>query len=623
MCGICAIINLDQQLVRESPIREMMRIMKHRGPDDEGVFVEKNVGLGFVRLSIIDLSHAGHQPMTSADGRYVIVLNGEIYNYIELREELSALGHVFRTRTDTEVLLAAYREWGGDCLDRLNGMWAFAIYDRRERTLFCARDRFGVKPFYYHLDEDRLAFASEIPPLLQLLPGKPRANETAIYDYLVFNRTDQGEGTFFQEIKKLQHGNSMTIQLTEDRGQKSEVRINRWYDLKANLKEPFRTHGEFRETFSSAIGLRLRSDVPVGVCLSGGLDSSSIVSILLKDHQKKDLNTFSAVYGRGIPGDESEYIDLYRNEPLRMHFTTPSAQSLHLDLHRFVRSMGEPVPTTSPYAQFKVMELAKGKVVVTLDGQGADEQLAGYHYFFGFSFKELLRTGHWLKFGSELLHYLALHRSLFGMKTLLYFMLPGSLRGWVREQSNEYLGRDFADRNRKRSTFSDDLYGSSSLQESLLNHFEYKLEHLLKWEDRNSMAFSLEARVPFLDYRLVERTLSLPSDRIIFKGMNKFLLREAMSGTLHEKIRCRRDKIGFDTPMNEWFQNKSLKDFISQQLRSSDFLRELVDVKKVLNEYSRRAGGKQSNSREIWKILNLHLWHERFCQGSLKGDPVN
>lgn len=613
MCGICGIIDFKVQAPRETEIRSMMHTMKHRGPDDEGVFHEGWVHLGFVRLSIIDLTAAGHQPMASADGRHVIVLNGEIYNYIELREELSALGHVFRTRTDTEVLLAAYREWGAACLDRLNGMWAFAIYNRRDRTLFCARDRFGIKPFYYHLNDDRLAFASEIPPLLPLLPGKPMANETAIYDYLVFNRTDQGEGTFFQGIKKLQHGNSMTIQLTEDRGQKTEIRINRWYDLKTNLKEPFRSPGEFRETFSSAIGLRLRSDVPVGVCLSGGLDSSSIVSVLLKDHQKRDLNTFSAVYGRGIPGDESEYIDLYRNEPLNMHFTTPSAESLHADLNRFVRSMGEPIPTTSPYAQFKVMELAKGKVVVTLDGQGADEQLAGYHYFFGFFFKELLRTGNWLKFGSELLDYLVLHRSLFGMKTLLYFLLPGGLRGRVREQKNEYLCRDFADRNRKRSTFSDDLYGSGSLRESLLNHFEYKLEHLLKWEDRNSMAFSLEARVPFLDYRLVERTLSLPPDRIINKGMNKHILREAMKGILPERIRSRRDKIGFDTPQDKWFKSPVWENVISDLINNRSFAsRRVIDATGALKMYNDHISGKINIAKEIWKWVHLELWHREF-----------
>ena len=279
MCGICGIINLNFQPVQGSSIRRMMQLQKHRGPDDEGLFIEENVGLGFVRLSIIDLSSAGHQPMYSYDNRFVIVFNGEIFNYIEIRNELSHVGFQFRTGTDTEVLLASYKHWGEDCLNHFNGMWAFVIYDRQEKNLFGSRDRFGIKPFYYYLTNDFLAFASEIPPLLSLIPGKPTADHQTIFDYLVFNRTDQTERTFFNEIKKLQHGHSFTLDHDKPINNKNLIEISRWYNLreKVNSANEFTSPDEYRELLSDAIRLRLRSDVPVGVCLSGGLDSSSIV----------------------------------------------------------------------------------------------------------------------------------------------------------------------------------------------------------------------------------------------------------------------------------------------------------------------------------------------------------
>jgi len=422
MCGICGIINFNQSPVEETSIKRMMQIMKHRGPDDDGVFMDGNIGLGYVRLSIIDLTSAGHQPMEDNSGRYVMVFNGEIYNYIELKEELKGKYH-FKTHTDSEVLLAAYIVWGDACLHKFNGMFALAIYDKLNKSVFIARDRFGVKPFYYIQTKDYFAFCSEIPPLLTLLNQKPKPNYQSIFDFLVFNRTDQTEQTFFEEVKKLQHGHQCKIQ-------NSELRIKKWYDLREQVKNNtgFKDAKEFRELFNSSIGLRLRSDVPIGVCLSGGLDSSSIVSVLLHDYGKKDLKTFSAVYNKGQTGDETEYIHEYSAFLRNMYYISPDASSLEKDLMTFVKAHGEPVPGTSPYAQFKVMELAKGKVVVTLDGQGADELLAGYHYFFGFYFKELLKHGHIGKLCSEVFYYLTKHKSIFGIKSFIYFLLPESLR---------------------------------------------------------------------------------------------------------------------------------------------------------------------------------------------------
>lgn len=606
MCGICGVVRFDSHSVEESQLRLMMKAMRHRGPDDEGIFLDNNLALGFVRLSIIDLSPAGHQPMASSDGRYVIVFNGEIYNYIEIKEELLKLGHTFSTLTDTEVLLAAYKQWGEECLNRFNGMWAFVIYDIQEKTLFAARDRFGVKPFYYYLEEEQFIFASEIPPILKVWNKKAEPDNQVIFDYLVFNRTDQTENTFFKGIKKLQHGHVLTIA-------NNKVKIKKWYDLKSNLKAPFNSPDEFRELFSSAIGLRLRSDVPVGVCLSGGIDSSSIVSTLLNDYGKKDLNTFSAVYGKGEWGDESEFIDLYISEPLKMYYTNPSAHSLRSDLKSYIKAQSEPLPATGVYAQYKVMELASKKVVVTLDGQGADELLAGYHYFFGFFFKDLLMKGKIIKLSNELFQYLNKHRSLYGVKTLVYFLLPKALRTRSRVNEKGYISPGFVNSYSHGNNIAGNLYGSSSLNEALIDHFEYKLEHLLKWADRNSMWFSLESRTPFLDYRLVERTLSLPSTDIIRRGMTKFYLRESMRNILPEKIRLRKDKIGFDTPEGSWFRSDEFRDFTIELLGSDSFRgREIIDVEKAKQLYKQHLDGKINISKEIWKWINLELWFREF-----------
>jgi len=614
MCGICGIINFNEQTVQESRLRQMMKIMKHRGPDDEGVFLEPNIGLGFVRLSIIDLSQSGHQPRVSPDGNYVIVFNGEIFNYIEIREDLIREGVTFETQTDTEVLLNAYIHWGEDCFHRFNGMWAVAIYNRRDQKVFIARDRFGVKPFYYLQNGEQFAFCSEIPPLLSLLNEKPAPDYQSIFDYLVFNRTDQNENTFFTGIKKLQHGHSLLLDLKSPFGNQLSS-IRQWYNLreKVSNSEGFKNPGEFRDLFSSSIGLRLRSDVPVGVCLSGGLDSSSIVSVLLTDYKKSDLNTFSAVYGKGQTGDETEFIKEYDPLLKNMYYITPDAKSLEDDLQSFVKAHGEPIPTTSPYAQFKVMELARGKVVVTLDGQGADEEFAGYHYFFGFYFKDLFRHIRLGKLVSEMYHYLSKHKSLYGIKSFLYFMLPEGMRTKARVYEKGYLKDEFVSRYKNNTSIAGNLYGSKSLKDALMDHFEYKLEHLLKWEDRNSMWFSLEARVPFLDYRIVEKVMATSGDLMIKGGMTKYLLRESMRNILPEKIRKRRDKIGFETPQDEWFRSPAWQAIIMGVISSESFRnRNLVDPDKAMELYQKHLSGKGNLSKEIWKWVHLELWFREF-----------
>jgi asparagine synthase (glutamine-hydrolysing) len=607
MCGICGILNFSDNRVEEKNVRKMMAEIKHRGPDDEGIYLSENIGLGFVRLSIIDLSQSAHQPMFDESGRYVIIYNGEVYNYIEIREELKTKGYKFKSNGDTEVVLYSFLEWGNDCLNRFNGMFAFVIYDTINKILFAARDRFGVKPFYYYLNNEKFIFGSEICAILSVL-GKPvQQNNDAIFDYIVFNRTDQTEETFFKDIKKLQHGCYFEIKY-------NKFKKDKWYNLKDNLGKSFNSSEEFKDLLSSSIGLRLRSDVPVGVCLSGGLDSSAIVSLLLKDFNRKDINTFSAVYDKvGHKYDESKFINEYRNQLDNMFFISPSADSLIKDINSFIRAHNEPVTSTSHYAQFKVMELAKSNVVVTLDGQGADELLAGYHYFFGIYFKELLRKFKLMKLSSEMFHYIFNHKDLYGLKTFSYFLAPSFLKKKARILEKGYLTKSFCEGHNTENIIVDNIYNSKSIYEALINHFEYKLEHLLKWEDRNSMWYSLEARVPFLDYRLVERTLSMNSSFKIKKGMTKFLLRDSMKNILPENIRIRKDKIGFNTPEDEWFRTSMFKKLVDDILSSKSFSeRGYVDVKKAKKLYSKHLENKINISRDIWKWINIELWFREF-----------
>jgi len=604
MCGICGIVNLDDAPVEPQRVKNMMRLIKHRGPDDEGSFIDNNIGLGHVRLSIIDLTAAGHQPMFSQDKRYCIIYNGEVYNYLELKEELGGK-YEFVTRTDTEVILNAFIEWGPECLHRFNGMFAFAVYDTLSRQLFIARDRYGIKPFYYYRDDKQLIFASELRALLPFLQEK-KPNNRAIFEYLLYNRTDQGSYTFFDGIQKLPHGAYGVIK-------NGTLSIRKWYVLDKELKKPFASPEEFYETFKQSLTLHLRSDVPVGVCLSGGLDSSSIVSVLLREFNKTDLNTFSAVYKNEKMVDESEYINEYRTFLNNMFFTYPSAEGILTDLEEFIECQAEPVANLGPYAQLKVMQLAQKHVIVTLDGQGADEELAGYHYFFGVYFKQLLRQGRCSRLISETLAYFKQHHSTLAFKYLLFYLSPSYLKDFLSKISHNYITSQFYAMYRNNSEVKAYLYSPSTLNDSLIQHFEFKLEHLLKWEDHNSMWYSIESRVPFLDHNLVERTLRLPAESVIKKGNTKFILREAMKGILPEKIRKRRDKIGFATPWEKWCRTKAFRKLVNAILNSSQFRqRGYLNPNKCLNDYKLHLDGKINIAKEIWKWINLELWMQKF-----------
>lgn len=619
MCGIVGIVRFDEKPIKKTELQTMMQVIKHRGPDDEGMFIDGHVGLGHVRLSILDLSSAGKQPMTDPTGRYTIIQNGESYNYIELRDELKALGYKFTTQTDTEVLLNGYIEWGESVLDKLNGMFALAIYDKEKQTLFIARDRFGVKPLYYHVGDGQLIFASEIPAILKALPGKPKANENAIFDYLVFNRTDQTEDTFFADIFKLQHGCSFTLDLKQSYT-KDSLPIRKWYNLAEHVQQVKSEIGKWKgqerehymDLFKKAIELRLRSDVPWGVCLSGGIDSSAITATIIRELKEPDVHSFSAVYGKDSKADESKFIDEFKGIVPNMHYIHPDAETLLAHLDDYVRIQGEPTPTTSPYALYCILTEASKYVKVILDGQGSDEAIAGYEYIPGLYYKSLFTHFKWCRLAKEIVQYAKLHKSWRHVKYMTFFMLPSKMRTKVRVAQRGYINPEFVAKH-KDSVIADKLYGANTMEEMLIAHFEYKLEHLTKWSDRDTMAFGVEGRSPFLDKDLVEYSIALKDELKIRGGYTKFILREVMKGIMPEKVRLRVDKKGFSVPQDEWFRTEQFQGLVREILQSESFAkRGYFKPEEAMKLYQRHLNGEINISKDIWKWINLELWFRKY-----------
>ncbi len=626
MCGITGIINLNKKLIDKKVLKDMTRMLSHRGPDDEGYFIgpsqAKNIGLGHRRLSILDLSPLGHQPMFYDNKNLVIVFNGEIYNYLEIRQELSRLGYKFRSQSDTEVILAAYQEWGIECLKRFNGMWAFILYDKKKNEVFVARDRLGVKPVYYSVDKKRILIASEIKAILAHPEIKAKPNKEIIWDYLVTGWLDHSEETFFENILELRGGNYMVI-----RNQKLEIK--KYWDLKiqkisqnkqANIEQ-------FQNLFMDSVRLRLRSDVPIGTCLSGGLDSSAIVMAInryLKQGELEQIGqwqkTFSAIYGLHFPEvDEAKYIrEITKKTQAKPYFVKPSGKNLALEITKLVYHQDQPFSTTSIYAQWNVFRLAaKKNMKVMLDGQGADELLAGYTGYFGIYFIDLLRRRKIGLFFRELFWFARLHPPFW--KNMLSILNRALRAGWLGQKATNF----FQSSNPSYQVFEKKFltsffppkrkpFSQNYFQSALYNSLMMNLSSLLRYEDRNSMAFAIESRVPFLDYRLVEFIFSVRSDFKIRNGQTKWIMRQALKGILPEKIRLRQDKIGFATPEEQWLKKDLKKELINCFSSKSFASRGLINPQKTLELYEKFCAGHFTDSQLFWRLYNLEIWFRVF-----------
>ena len=577
MCGIAGILSSSKS-VTLNELKSMTDAISHRGPDGDGHWIDNNktTGLGHRRLAIIDLSCEADQPMKYQNDRYSLIFNGEIYNYIELRERLVRNGCKFKTSSDTEVLLALFDEKKEKCLEDLDGMFSFAVWDEKEKRLFCARDRFGEKPFFYAVIDGTLYFASEMKALWAA--GVPRhANNKMLFNYLLngilYNPKDLSE-TFYEGIFRLKAAHYFYTS-----PEKISPEPIRYWDIDYK-QTPSKISDEeatekFRDLFFESISRRLRSDVAVGSSLSGGLDSSAVVCVidrLREDSQQKQM-TFSARFP-GFAKDEGKFmqmvIDRTRVDP---HFVFPDEKGFMEDFETLCRHQEEPFGSASIYAQFCVMRLAKqNNVTVLLDGQGADEILAGYLQYFSFYFKQLRRENKAL-YKTEKSAYANVHnfQGMAGIKNIggqiLQTYFPPFLQTKIRRikkkissHSTPFLNKDFFREYSGQDFYLNFDYANSLHQALYKSTVEGELEDLLRYADRNSMAHSREVRLPFLSHKLVEYMFELPEHFKIRNGVTKYLMRKSFAGILPEEIINRMDKIGYEPPQANWLKSKEMKE---------------------------------------------------------------
>lgn len=545
MCGIAGVISTS--IIEHKNLEALIGPIKHRGPDGSGIWInnEKNVGFAHRRLSIIDLSDNGSQPFHSQSKEYTITYNGEIYNYIEIREILKKKGHQFRTFTDTEVILAAFKEYGYDCLNYFDGMFAFALWDNNKQELFCARDRFGEKPFFYYLNNNRFVFASEIKQFWSYGIDKiidPEKLERFLLKSEVIDDNAK-EKTFYKNIISLKAAHFLIYKIGQNPNIKEywnlkTVKINSHYNFHdASIK--------FLELLNKSIQYRLRSDVQVGSSLSGGLDSSAIVysinSKFLKLNQKQF--TFSARFNN-YEKDEGEYIDALISElhDINRFDVFLNSDEFEKDIQQIIYHQDEPFQSASIFAQFKVMELVKkNNVTVLLDGQGADELLGGYETLYIEYLKQLFYNRPDI-YTSELTAYNKMHGSKYGMVDLKKNDTP--LFKLKREAKRLF--------NIKQAVSN--TYFSNVLQQYICGA---QLQQLLRYADRNAMAHSIETRLPFLNHELVEFCFTLPDQFKLKNGWPKFILRKVFDKKITDKIIWRKNKIGYETPENTFMQSNN------------------------------------------------------------------
>lgn len=620
MCGIAGYYNFKGDVDRER-FENMVDIIEHRGPDDRGTFFRSGLALGHRRLSIIDLSKDGHQPFFYKE-RYVTVYNGEIYNYKELRVELEKMGYQFHTKTDTEVLTAAFDCWGKECVHRFNGMWAFAILDQEKEELYCSRDRFGIKPFYYYMDSTQFIFGSEIKQILCMLDENPTVNQTRLLEFLVCGDQDYTAETMFKDIMQLRGGHEITLNLKNN-----EIRFNQYYDLgKKNIQHDSYKEDchKFRKAFENSIKLRMRADVPVGYCLSGGLDSSSIVSmandLVQKSGKKVEQHAVSSCF-EDKAYDEQEYIDeVIKSTNIHSHKIYPNGSKLFDEVDKIIWHMDEPFGSTSIYAQWNVFrEARKNGLTVMLDGQGADEQLAGYSAFYGVCFADLLKRFKFITFLRELRTYKKRRASTekhvnarqIVLAAVAAAYMPPKIHVSMSETYLESLGLPFTVEQLKEVYQDRNIYPMGDAKQYILDSMQYGMQSLLHFEDRDSMAFSIESRVPFLDYELVEAVFEIPFEHKIRKGITKAVLRDGLQGILPEKIRTRYSKLGFTTPEDKWI-NDNCEQYRKELESACDMLSPLLEKKRVMEWFDKNKGKVARGDFMIWRIICAGRWAKIF-----------
>ncbi len=597
--------------------------MRRRGPDDEGC--EKfdadwgHLLLGHTRLSVIDLSSNGHQPMVSRDGRFLIVFNGEIYNYRELRDEINPAPTFWKTQSDTEVLVEAWMRWGVDALPRLTGMFAFCVFDRVEGTLTCVRDAFGIKPLFFSSQAGQFCFASELPALVALRGAGAVLNHQRAYDYLVHGDYDSTEETFVDGVYQLPPASWIRVDLTS---REVAAPYFWWTPSIQEARIPFaEAAGQLRTKFLDSVRLHLRSDVPLGAALSGGLDSSAVVCAMRHLDASAAIHTFSFVPQGSVLSEEPWIRKVNDYIGATAHRIEVAPHELAEDLDDMILAQGEPFGSTSIYAQYRVFRLVRDcGVTVTLDGQGADELLAGYHGYVGRRLHSLIDEGRWLDaslFLKEWSRWPGRSLARGALQGLADLAGPGAYEA-ARRLSGfatvpEWLNAPFlreagVNMGFPRQIPENDVPGRRVVAELALSSTRRGLPGLLRHADRNAMRFSVESRVPFLTTDLADFLFSLPESHLISeRGETKSVLREAMRGLVPDEILQRRDKVSFATPEQEWLRLLAP--------RARGWIEEAADLpllnkQAVLREFDQVMSGQRAFSWQVWRWVNFYRWHD-------------
>ena len=594
MCGISGIINKNNKSVEESLIHQMTEIIAHRGPDSSGSYLYKNIAFGHRRLSILDLSSSGHQPMKYLDD-LVITYNGEIYNFIEIREELIQKGYIFDSNSDTEVILKAYHCWGKTCVNYFNGMWSFSILDIKQKIVFCSRDRFGVKPFYYIENNDLFSFGSEISQLLPFLPNRILNKKVAL-DYLISGIEECSNETFFKDIYLLKGGHNLVFDL-----QTNSYEIERYYNLKLSDQKNTSVDDYIQE-LKRSITLRLRSDVKVGTCLSGGIDSSTISSFASKLYQNSN-EKFMAIHAKSseYKTDESEFAKIVSKiSNINLNFVEPSYSDFKSNILSIIKIQQEPFGSLSIIMQYFVFKKAKELgCIVMLDGQGGDETLLGYERYY----PAIVKSKKGIAKLKALLQSSKNSRlSLLDTIKYQYYFSNYKLRLKRLKFKNSFYKSEILNEyeSEELRIISESYNDISILQKNEIESSQ--LPHLLKYEDRNSMANSIESRLPFLDYKLVELSLNTNNSLKIKDGWTKFILRKAAETILPKEIVWRKAKLGFNAPEKTWtkeFENEMIK-----EIEQSEILNNFIHFKKLYF--------KNLDLRTKWRLYNFSAWEKEF-----------
>jgi asparagine synthase (glutamine-hydrolysing) len=615
MCGITGIVNFDfENNVDNHVLKKMMNTLVHRGPDDEGMFIKNNVGLGFRRLSIIDLE-TGHQPLSNENETVWIIFNGELYNFKELRTELAHKGHKFSTESDTEVVIHLYEEYGFDCLSYLRGMFSFSIWDDNKKLLFCARDRFGKKPFYYYISNSSFIWASEIKAILKHDEVDKEINILALDQYFAFGYID-GSYSIYESIQKLPAAHYMVVHPFT----KEKIIIRKYWDINFNPDNSI-TEQKFIElfysTFSDAVKLRLISDVPLGAFLSGGIDSSSVVSMMSK-HQSK-VKTFS------IGFEEDSFNELpYAREIVNKYDTEHHEMIIKPDciniLPSLVRAFDEPFADSSAIPTYYVTKFASEHVTVALSGDGGDELFVGYNnypQFLSIARKNFLPTQ--LKFGLNfLINYLP--DNIRGKKLINYLRVKRNHEYafasiWQNYERVKLLNNSIIDSNLiKAEQFKENILSDIQSKISVLSSLQYLdiltylANDILVKVDRTSMHHSLEVRSPFLDHKLAELAFRIP-DSIKFKrNIQKYIIKAAMQDLLSERI-LNHPKQGFSVPLKKWFQ-EDLHQYLAERLNSGPNMKHFFNINYVFQILDYHKRGFRDYGSKLWAILFFLEWYE-------------